>query len=188
MADTGYKFATSTTASTGTWGNVGNMFATDGAETSTTISTKSISSWRVLNNFGFDTTALPDGSTINTVNLRTVWRVTTTAGIATLAVAPLISGTRLSTITNALEPTSLSTQTFDITSVTTWTAANFRDGTLTVLIGGWNGNSATNPDYRFDSVSLDVLYTPPVTPRVLRQYANLDGCGSDGIFLGNSVE
>jgi hypothetical protein len=190
VAETGYRFATSTTASTGTWTSTGNFFATDGAEGNCNIASKNVSSIQVLNNFGFTTSVLPDTATIDQVLLQSVWRVTSAGGIAVLAVAALVSGARLSTYKNSLEPTSLTTQVFDITADRAWQPADFRDGTLTVEMRPNNGNSATNPGYRFDSVSLNALYTIPAPPatRVLRTSCNLDGVGSDGLLLGNALE
>lgn len=189
MAQTGFLFATSTQVSTGTWTTTDSMKVTDGVEATCTISTKNTSSVARLHNFGFTTTILPDTATIQTVNLQAIWRVTTTGGIANLAVAAHHSSAGLlSTHINTLEPTSLSTQVFDITADRAWAPADFRDGTLTLHVRPNNGNSATNPFYRFDSFALDVIYGLPVTPRTLFQPPNLDGCGSDGIFVGNSVE
>lgn len=191
MADTGYLFATSSQVSTGTWTNVSNFFSTNGTEAACTISTKNTSSVTRLHNFGFTTSVLPDNATISQVFMRCVWRVTSAGGIAILgAAAHHSSWGLLSTFKNTAEPTSLTTDTFDMSAVTTWTPAVFRDTTLTVHVRPNNGNSATNPFYRFDSVSLDVIYTvpAPAAQRVLFGACNLDGCGSDGRFLGNALE
>jgi hypothetical protein len=188
MADTGYKFPTGDSASTGTWTNATNVQANDSAVAVCKISTKSISSFRVQTNYGFTTSVIPDGSTINTVNLQVKWRVTTTGGIGILACAPLVSGVKITTLSNSGEPTSLSTQTFDITAARAWVPSDFRNGTLTTQLQPWNGNNATDPGYEFDYIALDVIYTPPVTPRTLMVACNLDGCGSDGIFVGNAVD
>lgn len=193
MADTGYQFATSTTASTGAnapWTNVSNFFLTDGLEAACTISTKNISSVHILNNFGFTTTLLPDDASVSQVFMRCVWRVTSAGGIARLGAAISTSAGLLSTHSNIAEPTSLTTDTFDITADAAWTPAMFRDGLMVVQVRPSNGNSATNPFYRFDSVSLDAIYTPatPAAARILRAACNLDGAGSDGLLLGNALE
>lgn len=192
MADTGYRFSTSSQASTGTWSNLGNIFATDGVEADCTISTKNTSSVARLHNFGFTSSILPDTvQSINQVNLRAVWRVTTAGGVARLGVAAHHSSAGLlSTHSNLNEPTSLTTDTFDITADRAWDPSDFRDGTLTVHVRPSNGNNATNPFYKFDSISLDVIYTPvvPQSPRILRSACNLDGCGADGLLLGNALE
>lgn len=192
MAETGYLFATSTQVSTGTWTTTNSMMLTDGVEATCTISTKNTSSVARLHNFGFTTTLLPDDAqSIDQVLLKAVWRVTTTGGIANLGVAAHHSAAGLlSTHKNTAEPTSLSTDIYDITADRAWAPTDFRDGTLTVHVRPHNGNNATNPGYRFDSVSLDVIYTPlPVAAaRVLRTACNLDGLGSDGLILGNALE
>jgi hypothetical protein len=188
MAQTGYLFATSTTASTGTWANTANFFATDGIEADCTISTKNTSSVRTLHNFGFTTTILPDTATIDQVLLQATWRVTTQGGIAILGVAAHHSSAGLmSTRKNTAEPTSLTTDTYDITADRTWVPSDFRDGTLTVHVIPNNGNSATNPFYKFDSVSVNAVYTVAAS-RILRSACNLDGVGADGLLLGNALE
>lgn len=191
MADTGYLFATSTQVSTGTWTTTQSMMSTDTIEATCTISTKNTSSVARLHNFGFTTSVLPDNATVSQVFMRAVWRVTTTGGIAILGVAPHHSSAGLlSTVKNSLEPTALSTETFDITAFRAWAPVDFRDGTLTVHVRPNNGNSATNPFYRFDSVSLDVIYTvpAPAARQFFRSPQNLDGIGSDSFYPGNSLE
>jgi hypothetical protein len=191
MADTGYRFATSSEVSTGSWTNLGNFFATDGSEAACSIASKNVSSVARLLNFGFTTSVLPDTATITQVNLRAVWRVTSAGGVAILGVAVHHSSWGLlSTLKNTAEPTSLTTDTYDITAVTTWTPSVFRDNTLTVHVRPNNGNNATDPFYRFDSVSLDVIYTVPAAQarQFFRSIQNLDGIGSDGFVPGNQVE
>ena len=189
MAETGYRFATSTTASTGTWTSTGNFFATDGAEGQCSIALKNTSSVRRLDNFGFTSAIIPDEATIQQVFLRAVWRVTTAASvIATLGVAAHHSSVGLlSTHKNELEITALTTDTFDITADRSWVPTDFRDGTFTVHMRPHNGNDASDPFYRVDSVSLDVIYGV-AAPRILRSAVNLDGVGSDGLLLGNALE
>jgi hypothetical protein len=191
MADTGYLFATSTTASTGAWANLGNIFATDGIEADCTISTKNTSSVRILNNFGFTSSVIPDDATVSQVFLRAVWRVSSTSGIARLGIAAHHSSAGLlSTRSQLGEPTTLTTDTYDITADRAWAPADFRDGTLTVHVRPSNGNDADNPGYKFDSVSLDAIYSVPApqAQRVLRSACNLDGVGADGLLLGNTLE
>lgn len=191
MADTGYLFATSSVVSTGTWTTTQSMFNTDGVEATCTISTKFTSSVARLLNFGFTTSVLPDTATVSQVFLRAVWRVTSAGGIAILGVAVHHSTSGLlSTEKNTAEVTTLTTDTYNITNHTSWTPAQFRDGTLEVHVRPNNGNNATNPFYRFDSVSLDVIYTVPAEQarQFFRSIQNLDGIGSDGFVPGNQVE
>ena len=190
MADTGYRFATQSTASSSVWVTTPSFFNSDGVDAQCNVTNKNITSVHMLGNFGFTTSVIPDNSVINTVNLRSVWRVTTTGGIATLGMAVAISGTLVTTVVNTEEPTSLSTQNWDITGATTWAAANFRNGTLVVMPKAFTGNNATNPGFRYDSVSLDVIYTPPAeaAAQIIMGVCNLDGCGSDGRLPGNALE
>ena len=192
MAETGYRFATSSLVSTGTWGSLGNFFATDGAEATCSIAAKNTSSVARLLNFGFTTSVIPSGSTIDQVLMQCVWRVTTAASvIANLGARVLVTSVGLlSTHINTLEITTLSTDTFDITGDTAWNPEHFRNGTLEVRATPYNGNDASDPFYRYDSISLDVFYTPPavVAAQTIFYANNLDGCGSDGRLPGNAVE
>lgn len=192
MADTGYRFATSSLVSTGSWTSLGNFFATDGAEAAVSIAAKNTSTVARLLTFGFTTSVIPVSSTINQVNLRCVWRVTTAASvIANLGAAVFISSVGLlSTHYNILEPTTLTTNTFDITGDRAWGPEDFRNGTLEVMASPFNGNDASDPFYRYDSISLDVIYTPPAVAaaQIIMGPCNLDGLGSDGRLPGNALE
>ena len=192
MAETGYQFATSSQVSTGSWANVSNFFATDGTEATCSIAAKNTSSVCTLHNFGFTTTLLPSDATVNQVFMQCVWRVNTAASvIANLGVAVHLSSVGLlTTYLNSDEITTLTTDTFDITADRPWTPTDFRDGMLTVHVRPNNGNDASDPSYRFDSVSLNAIYTPfvPAAQRVLRSACNLDGVGPDGLLLGNALE
>ena len=172
MAETGYRFATSSQVSTGSWTNVSNFFATDGAEAACSIAAKNTSSVAILHNFGFTTSVLPANATVNQVLMQCRWRVTTAASvIANLNAKVLVTSVGLlADHINALEITALTTDTFDITADTAWAPAHFRDGTLQVRATPFNGNDASDPFYRYDSISLDVIYTPvvPAAARMLR--------------------
>ena len=192
MAETGYRFATSSQTSSGTWGSLGNFFATDGAEATCSIAAKNTSSVAILHNFGFTTSVIPADATIDQVLMRCVWRVTTAASV----IANLNAKIRVTSVglladhINALEITTLSTDTFDVTGDTAWAPAHFRDGTLQVHATPFNGNDASDPFYRYDSISLDVFYTPApvVAARSILSTPNLDGVGGDGRFFGNALD
>ena len=192
MAETGYRFATSSLVSTGSWTNLGNIFATDGSEAACSIAAKNTSSVARLLNFGFSTGVLPADATIDQVLMRCVWRVTTAASvIANLGARVYVTSVGLlSTHINSAEITTLTTDTFDITGDTAWAPAHFRDGTLEVRATPYNGNDASDPFYRYDSISLDVFYTPApvVAAQTIMAICNLDGCGSDGRLPGNALE
>ena len=192
MAETGYRFATSSMISTGSWTNLGNFFATDGAEAACSIAAKNTSSVARLLNFGFTTSVIPADATVDQVLMRCVWRVTTAASvIANLNAMVLVSSVGLlAAHVNTAEITTLTTNTFDITGDTAWEPAHFRDGTLEVRATPYNGNDASNPFYRYDSISLDVFYTPApvVAAQSIMMICNLDGLGSDGRLPGNALE
>lgn len=192
MAETGYRFATSSLTSTGSWTNLGGFFATDGNEAATSIAAKNTSSVAQLRNFGFTTTMIPSDATIDQVLMRCVWRVTTNASvIANLGAAVNLSSVGLLAVHyNTAEPISLTTDVFDITADRAWQPADFLDGTLRVDARPHNGNDASDPFYRYDSIELDVFYTPAavVAERTIKSASALDGCGSDGRFLGNALE
>jgi len=190
MADTGYRFPTGDSASTGTWTNPAQVSSNDANVAVCKISTKNTSSFRIQTNYGFTTSIIADVDTIDQVLLQVEWRVTTNTGIARLGVSPMVSGVRLSTYSNLDEPTSLTTDTYDITGTTSWSPPLLRDGVFQTMLVPSNGNNATDPGYQFDYVALDVLYTPFVAPaqRVLRSACNLDGVGPDGLLLGNALE
>ena len=192
MAETGYRFATSSLVSTGSWTNLGNFFATDGAEAACSIAAKNTSSVAQLRNFGFTSSIIPLDATVDQVLMRCVWRVTTNASvIANLGAAVNLSSVGLLAVHfNTAEPTSLTTDVFDITADRAWQPADFLDGTLRVDARPHNGNDASDPFYRYDSIELDVFYTPApvVSAKTIMASCNLDGCGSDGRFLGNALE
>ena len=192
MAETGYRFATSSMISTGSWTSLGNFFATDGAEAACSIAAKNTSSVARLLNFGFTTSVIPADATVDQVLMRCVWRVTTAASvIANLNAMVLVSSVGLlAAHVNTAEITTLTTNTFDITGDTAWEPAHFRDGTLEVRATPYNGNDASDPFYRYDSISLDVFYTPApvVAAQSIMMICNLDGLGSDGRLPGNALE
>ena len=192
MAETGYRFATSSMISTGSWTNLGNFFATDGAEAACSIAAKNTSSVARLLNFGFTTSVLPADATVDQVLMKCVWRVTTAASvIANLNAMILVSSVGLlAAHVNTAEITTLTTDTFDVTADTAWAPAHFRDGTLEVRATPYNGNDASDPFYRYDSISLDVFYTPApvVAAQSIMMICNLDGLGSDGRLPGNALE
>jgi len=174
------------------WANVSNFFATDGAEAACSIAAKNTSSVAILHNFGFTTSVLPTNATISQVFMQCVWRVTTAASvIANLNAKVLVTSVGLlADHINALEITALTTDTFDITADTAWVPAHFRDGTLQVRATPFNGNDASDPFYRYDSISLNAIYTvpQPQARQFFRATQNLDGIGSDAFTPGNQLE
>jgi hypothetical protein len=176
VSTTGFLLPTARTvdAGSGTWTNDVNILADDGAEVTFSLTSKNTSGrWLIGQTFGFDS-AIPVGATIDQVNIRTEWRVNTTSGIGHLELQAFVSGGAVGTVdTNSAEPTTLTTETFDITADRAWTRADLLDGTFDLRCRGRNGNSTTDPSYRWDYIAVEVVYTatvveplpkPPVVP------------------------
>jgi hypothetical protein len=62
-------------------------------------------------------------------------------------------------LANAAEPTTLTTNTDDITADRSWTRADLLNGTFELKCRGRNGNNTTDPSYRFDHIAVQVNYT-----------------------------
>lgn len=162
MPETGFRFPTTDAevAVTGTaWVNPTNVQADDASVATCNITAKNTTGIREQGGYGFSTTLVPDNARIERVLLRVEWRVQTGAGtIGILGCRARIGTTDLTIHENAAEPTTLTTETFDITSETGWTPANLRDGTLKTRLEPRNGNDADNPVYEFDFIALNVVW------------------------------
>lgn len=171
MATTGWVLPSANTveAGSGTWTNDTNIRVDDGTEATFSLTSKNTSGrWNAGQTFGFDA-LIPAGSTIDTVEIRADWRVNSTAGIATLELQAFVSAAGVGAArANAAEPTTLTTDTFDITADRAWVRADLLDGTLELKCRGRNGNSTTDPSYRFDHIAVQITYTEPVAAAGLR--------------------
>lgn len=174
MPATGYLLPTARTidAGSGTWTNDVNVLTDDGAEATFSLAVKNtVGRWLIGQNFGFDA-AIPVGATIDLVEIRMEYRVNTTAGVARPSIQAFVAGGGVGTVQFAspLEPTVLTLNTIDITSARSWTRADLLNGTFEVRVRGDNGNSTTDPSYRWDYIAAQVSYTaapaalPPVYP------------------------
>src|SRR3990167_209053 len=131
MATTGYRFPTTDTISSGVWVNPTNVQADDGNFAVCNLSTKNLTAVRMQGGYGFSSGVVPDDATVTGMNLRVEWRVSTaTSVIAILGVRARVSTTNLLIHENALEPTTFSTQVFDITAERAWDPGDLRDGML----------------------------------------------------------
>lgn len=161
MPDTGWVLPTARTvdAGSGTWTNDANITANDGSEATFSLTSKNTSGrWLRGQTFGFDS-SVPSGATITVVEIRTEWRVNSTGGIANLEVQAFVSGSAVGSVrANAAEPTTLTTQDFDITADRSWTRADLLDGVFEIRMRGRNGNSTTDPSYRWDHVAARITY------------------------------
>jgi hypothetical protein len=161
MPDTGWVLPTATTvdAGSGTWTNNGNITTDDGTEATFSLTSKNTSGrWNRGQTFGFDS-SIPVGSTITLVEIRSEWRVNNAGGIANLEMQAFVSGTGVGSVrANSAEPTTLTTDTFDITADRSWVRADLLNGTFEIRIRGRNGNSTTDPSYRWDHVAARITY------------------------------
>jgi hypothetical protein len=165
MPSTGFKLpgARTVDAGSGTWTNDVNVLADDGVEATFSLAVKNTTGrWLIGQTFGFDT-AVPAGATIDQVNIRMEYRVNTTGGIANPELQAFVSGVAVGAVRAAspLEPLTLTINTFDITADRSWTRADLLNGTFTLRCRGRNGNSATDPSYRWDLIAVEVVYTEP---------------------------
>lgn len=157
------KFATS--ASGTSWTNASNVLANDGVYATYTIAARTTTgNNNTLSNFGFDS-AIPAGSTINSVTLEVEHKVSTQASIANLNCAVAVGGTAGTTNTDSTEPLTDTIRTY--TNVTrpgggSWTRADLLNGTFTVLLWASSGNSTTSCTYSWDYATVTVDYTAPV--------------------------
>lgn len=161
MASTGWVLPTASyeESGDGTWTDTSNIHTDDGTEATFSLTSKNTAGkWAVGWTFGFDS-LIPAGATISKVEIRADWRVNTTSGIAHLELAAQISGAIQTTYTNSAEPTTLTTDTFDITADRTWTRDNLLDAVLELKVRGRNGNSTTDPSYRVDHIAVQVEYS-----------------------------
>jgi phage tail sheath gpL-like len=181
MPSTGFKLPAGRTidAGSGTWTNDVNVLADDGLEATFSLTTKNASGrWLHGNTFGFNS-AIPAGATITQVQIRCEYRVNSTGGIANPEMAVFVGGVQQGTTRacSPLEPTTLTLNTFDVTADRAWTRADLLDGQLVVSIRGRNGNSTTDPSYRWDHLAVEVVYSEapagdPFTARIPRRKPN----------------
>ena len=155
-------------AGSGTWTNDTNIRADDGTEATCSIAAKNTTGrWNAGQTFGFGA-LIPSGSTIDTVEIRADWRLNNAGGIGILELQAFVSGGAVGSVrANSAEPTTLTTDTFNITADRSWTRADLLDGTFELKCRGRNGNNATDPSYRFDHIAAQITYTEPavaVTP------------------------
>src|SRR5215207_3290199 len=178
MATTGLQLGASSSVDTltsTTWTNITNIRANDDTETTEAIVAKNTpgtgsttSGWIKVGNFGFDS-LIPAGSTIDNVEIQIRWRVSSTGGIANRDCSWAVSGTRgTNTHTLTTEPVTLETTTLTVTSERSWTRADLLNGTFEVHARGMNGNSTTDPSYRFAWIKVNVTYTLPAVNTAYR--------------------
>jgi hypothetical protein len=163
MPTTGFKLPAARTidAGNGTWTNDVNVLTDDGAEATFSLTTKNVSGrWLRGQTFGFDT-AVPAGATIDQVNIRMEYRVNSTGGIANPQCQAFVGGVAVGAVRTAspLEPTVLTLNTFNVTADRAWTRADLLNASFEMRIRGTNGNSTTDPSYRWDLMAVEVVYT-----------------------------
>jgi hypothetical protein len=162
MPATGFILPATATveAGSGTWTNQDNIKIDDGTEATFSLAVKNTSGrWVSGTGFGLDS-LIPSGSTITTVEIRMDYRVNTAGGIANPEMQSFVSGVGVGAVRVAspLEPTVLTLNTFDVTADRAWTRADLLDANFALKIRGRNGNSATDPSYRWDYIAVQVTY------------------------------
>lgn len=170
VSRTGLRLATTQSVDvlTGTaWSNQSNALADSDTEATESVTAKntpvsgtSTTGWMKLGNYGFDA-AVPSGATVVMVEVRVRWRMNSAAGVGNRDWAWSLSGTRGSS-DHALttEPTlALETYTADVTTERSWTRADLLDGVFEVHVRGRNGNSTSDPSYRFAWAKTEVVYS-----------------------------
>jgi hypothetical protein len=164
VATTGWVLPTANTveAGSGTWTNDTNIRTDDGTEATFALTSKNTSGmWNAGQTFNLDS-AIPAGATIDTVEIRADWRINSTPStvIAVLELQAFVSGGAVGTVrANSAEPTTLTTDTFDITADRSWTRNDLLNGTFELKVRGRNGNDADDPSYRVDHIAVQVGYT-----------------------------
>lgn len=169
MPTTGLVIATaqsSDTLANTTWSNGANILVNDDTETTEAIVAKNTptpaddtsTGWIKVGTFGFDT-SVPVGAVITNVSISTRWRMNSTSGIGNRDMAWALSGTRNTNLHSlTTEPTTLETTVNDVTAERAWTRANLLNGVFEVHARGRNGNSTTDPSYRFAWIKVEVTY------------------------------
>ncbi len=167
MATTGWVAPTANTveAGSGTWTSDTSIRVDDGTEATFSLTTKNTSGrWNAGQTFGLGA-LISANATISQVQIRAEWRVNSTGGIGTLELQAFVSAAAVGAVRqNATEPTTLTTDTFDVTADRAWTRANLLDGTLELKVRGTNGNSTSDPSYRVDHIAVNVTYAEPFPP------------------------
>ncbi|HZL93741.1 MAG TPA: hypothetical protein VFB99_08855 [Vicinamibacterales bacterium] len=164
MASTGWLLPTANTveAGDGTWTNDTEILTDDGTEATLSVAVKNTTGrWNAGQTFNFDS-AIPAGATITKVEIRADWRIASTAStvIAILELQAFVSAGAVGSVSaNSSEPTTLTTDTFDITADRSWTRADLLNGTFELKVRGRNGNDADDPSYRVDHIAAQIEYS-----------------------------
>lgn len=163
MATTGFILPSARTveAGDGTWTDDVNILADDGSEATFSLAVKNTSGrWLVGQTFGFDS-LIPAAATISQVTIRAEWRINATASTvqANLDLQAFVSGGAVGSVrTNSSEPTTLTTDDFNLGGDRAWVRADLLDGTFELKVRGRNGNDADDPSYRVDHIAVSVTY------------------------------
>jgi hypothetical protein len=142
------------------WTNPTNAYADDTAYASATLATKRATATGTFSGFHFDT-AIPAGSTINSVTVNSAWYVNVQNPIVTFAVTPT-AGNAISTSVESTVMTPVSSA-----AATGVTLAQLLDAVFSVAVTYTHGNDTNSQTAYFDYVSVTVDYTPPVNGTTL---------------------
>ena len=110
--------------------------------------------------FGFDA-QISAGSTINSVKLIYLFKVSVNTSVANANIAYVTGGAHGSLNQDATEPLADKTVTVDVTSARSWVRDDLLDATFKVHLEGHRGNNNTSVTFSFDFVKVEVDYTEP---------------------------
>jgi hypothetical protein len=159
------------------WTNSQNALASNGLY-ATSAPAKNGSTYVSFGGFGFDD--IPEGSTIDNVQLEAYWKVSTTGSVDTLGVSALVGGSLSgSEFTTTTLTTSMKLDAMQTTGIST--RDNLLDGTFGVQVRATRGNTNTAFTASLDYVRATVDYTtpPPAEAQTISAtgYADTDGLG-----------
>ncbi len=165
------RVATAVSSLSGSWtsATAATLNSDNAAYATVTGATKNVTIGELaLSGFDFDS-QIPSGATIDQVELIVDWKVSTTSSVAVLGTAYEVSAAAGTYQENSAEPTTDTTNTYDVTALRSWTRANLLDGTFRMLLRARQGNSTTSVVYSYDYAAVRVNYTaaaPPNAPTV----------------------
>ncbi len=160
------RVATSVSALSGSWtsATAATLNSDNAAYATITGATKNTTIGELaLSGFDFDS-QIPSGATIDQVELIVDWKVSTTGSVAILGTAYEVSTVAGTYQENSAEPTTDTTNTYDVTALRSWTRADLLDAAFKLRLRARQGNSATSVVYSFDYAAVRVNYTAATAP------------------------
>lgn len=151
------SYPTTDTAVSGSWTSPTNVQVADSNVASISL-TQGTSGIREQGGYGFDS-LVPSNVIITQVSLEVSWRTTNTTGTNTLGVRPRLGGSDQTEQTDATEPASLTPQSYDITSLRTWSASDLYDANFATRLSATKSGAPSTTGYEYDYVRVVVTYS-----------------------------